>query len=202
MAGMISIGLTGGIAGGKSEVSRMLGERGAQVIDADRQGHLAYIPDSAGFRAVVEAFGQNVVGADGQIDRRVLGGIVFSQPDGLKKLTDIVWPLTRALLERIKREEPPTTNVLVFEAAVLIEAQWTDLGDEVWVVTVPVAVARERLMARNGISAEQADARIASQITNEERIPHAKILIDNSGDLKSLEERVDEAWTSLLARTS
>ena len=91
--------------------------------------------------------------------------------------------------------------MLVFEAAVLIEAGWTDLVDEVWVVSTPVDTARERLMARNGITREQADARIGSQLTNEERAAHARLVIDNDGSIDDLERRVAEAWSSLKART-
>ncbi len=200
---MITIGLTGGIASGKSVVSQMLAARGARVFDVDRVAHETYRAGTAGFDAVRAAFGQEVVGQDGEIDRRSLGGLVFGRPDQLKRLTDIVWPLTRARLEETKRVEAAAgTTVLVLEAAVLVEANWIDLMDEVWVVTVPVEVARERLMARNGISTEQADDRIRSQITNEERARHADVVIDNSGGLDELAQRVDEAWDRLQARTA
>jgi dephospho-CoA kinase len=118
----------------------------------------------------------------------------------MKTLTDIVWPLTRARLEEMRREEAAGTAVLVLEAAVLIEAGWTDLVDEVWVVSAPVDTARDRLMARNGISREQADARIGSQLTNEEREAHARLVIENDGSLEDLERRVAEVWASLRAR--
>lgn len=197
---MITIGLTGGIASGKSVVSQMLTDRGARVVDVDKVAHETYRAGSAGFETLKSTFGPRVVGSDGEIDRRVLGGVVFGRPDELKKLTDIVWPLTRARLEAMKVSEAAAgTAVLVLEAAVLIEAAWTDLVDEVWVVTVPVEVARQRLMARNGISEEQANDRIASQISNQERARHARVTIDNSGDLEALAKRVDEAWARLAA---
>ncbi len=198
---LITIGLTGGIASGKSVASQMLAEHGARVVDVDRVAHETYRAGTPGFDLVREAFGGQVVGGEGEIDRRVLGGLVFGRPDQLKKLTDIVWPLTRGRLEGLKREKAASgTQVLVLEAAVLVEADWIDLMDEVWVVTVPVDVARERLMARNGITAEQANDRIASQISNEERTRHASVVIDNSGDLEALRKRVDEAWAELTAR--
>jgi dephospho-CoA kinase len=199
---LITIGLTGGIASGKTVVSQMLSARGATIIDVDRVAHETYRAGSAGFSLLKAAFGDGVVGADGEIDRRVLGGLVFGRPEEMDKLTDIVWPLTRARLEAIRREEPSTTRALVFEAAVLIEAGWVDMVDEVWVVSVPVEVARERLMARNGITAEQADARIGSQLTNAERERYAKVIIDNSGSLEDLEQKVDRAWSGLAARVS
>ena len=197
---MITIGLTGGIASGKSVVAQMLADRGARVVDVDKVAHETYRAGTVGFESLRATFGPQVVGADGEIDRRVLGGIVFGRPNELKKLTDVVWPLTRARLEEMKvSEAAASTTVLVLEAAVLIEAAWTDLVDQVWVVAVPVDVARQRLMARNGISEEQANDRIASQISNEERARHAQVIIDNSGDLEALAQRVDEAWTRLAA---
>ena len=198
---LITIGLTGGIASGKSVVSQMLAQRGAKVVDVDRVAHETYRPGTTGFDQLRAAFGEQVVDASGEIDRRVLGGLVFGRPDQMKKLTNIVWPLTRARLEQMKRDEALATAVLVLEAAVLIEANWVDLVDEVWVVSVPVEVAKARLMTRNGISAEQADARIGSQITNDERERFAQVIIDNSGSLHDLEERVDDAWTRLGVRS-
>jgi dephospho-CoA kinase len=199
---LITIGLTGGIASGKSVVSDMLRARGADVIDVDRVAHETYRPGSEGHARIAAAFGPEVVGADGEIDRRVLGGLVFGKPDQLKKLTDIVWPLTRARLEAIKQENADRSGALVLEAAVLVEAGWLDLVDEVWVVSVPIEIARARLMARNGISEEQANARIESQISSEERERHATLKIDNSGDLAALEKQVAAAWSSLAAKAS
>jgi dephospho-CoA kinase len=199
---LITIGLTGGIASGKSVVSQMLTARGATVVDVDRVAHETYRAGSEGHRRIVEAFGEQVVGPDSEIDRRVLGGLVFGRPEQLSRLTDIVWPLTRERLEEMKRENTAKSGALVFEAAVLVEAGWLDLMDEVWVVTVPVETARTRLMARNGIDEEQANARIASQTTNEERTRHASLVIDNSGDLQALEKQVDAAWSKVAARVS
>ena len=135
---LFTIGLTGGIASGKSTAARYLGELGAQVIDADRLGHRAYEPDTAAFRQVVDVFGDAVVAADGTINRRALGSKVFGQPSQLKKLTDIVWPEIRRLAdleieaERARRPD----GVVVLEAAVMIEAGWQRSLDEVWVVAV------------------------------------------------------------------
>jgi dephospho-CoA kinase len=198
---LITIGLTGGIASGKSVVSKMLSDAGAFVVDVDKVAQATYAKGTPGFDQVLETFGDKVVGGDGEIDRRVLGGLVFGEPDALQQLTDIVWPLTRARIEAIKAEEA-TRDVLVFEAAVLIEAGWWDLVDQVWVVTAPLAVARERLMARNGLNREQADARINSQMTNEERAPFADVVIENDGDFRSLAAKVDLAWTALTANVA
>lgn len=197
----IVIGLTGGIASGKSVVSAMLGERGALVIDADKVGHEAYAPGSGCYEAVVDAFGREIVGADGEIDRKALGGKVFGDPAQRKRLEGIVWPWMRETMDgRLAAIRAEGTAVVVLEAAVLIEADWVPITDEVWVVTVAPEVARERLMVRNGLTSEQADARIGAQLSNAERVARAQVVIDNSGTLEELRTRVDAAWDALEAR--
>ena len=199
--GMRSIGLTGGIASGKSTVVSALGELGAETIDADRLGHATYEPGTETFRAVVAAFGDELVAEDGTIDRAVLGRKVFGKPEEMKRLTDIVWPGIRALAAaELDRLKAAGAGVAVLEAAVLIEAEWQDLVDEVWVVSVSREAARERLMARNQLSAEQADARIDSQIGNEERLAHADVVIDTDCPLAEVQERVRRAWDELSGR--
>jgi dephospho-CoA kinase len=194
------IGLTGGIASGKSVVSRMLAERGALVIDADKVGHEAYSPGSDCYRAVVDAFGPDIVDEGGEIDRKALGGKVFGDPEQRKRLESIVWPWMRATMDgRLQRLREEGVPVVVLEAAVLIEADWTPIVDQVWVVTVPPDLARERIMNRNGLSAEQADQRIAAQLSNEERASHAQVIIENSGTVEDLELRVATEWDRLTA---
>lgn len=198
---MRSIGLTGGIASGKSTVVEALRGLGAETIDADRLGHQTYEPGTDTFKAVVAAFGDELVAEDGTIDRRVLGGKVFGKPDELKRLTDIVWPGIRALAAaELERLAGAGTEVAVLEAAVLIEAEWQDLVDEVWVVSVAPEAARDRLMARNDMSAEDADARIASQISNQERLAHADVVIETDCPIEEMSDRVEAAWNELNAR--
>jgi dephospho-CoA kinase len=196
----IVIGLTGGIASGKSVVSQILAERGALVIDADKVGHEAYRRGSGCYDAVVAAFGADVVGADGEIDRKALGAKAFGAPEQRKRLEGIVWPWMRETMDRrlaaIRAEGTP---VVVLEAAVLIEADWTPITDQVWVVTVAPEIARKRLMERNGFTPEQADARIAAQLTNAERARRAHVIIDNSGTLDELKQRVAAEWEKLNA---
>ena len=192
------IGLTGGIASGKSVVSGMLAERGAPVIDADKLGHEAYLPGTACFDEVVAAFGQDIVAPDGTVDRKALGAKVFGDPAQRKRLEAIVWPaIKRLAAERIAQLRAEGVPVVVLEAAVLFEAEWTDLADTIWVVVVDPAIARERLVARNGLTPEQADARIAAQLTNEERMRRADTIIENNGTLEELRARVDAAWAAL-----
>jgi len=197
---VLVIGLIGGIASGKSEVARMLSECGAVVIDADRVAHEAYTADSAGYDAVVAAFGADVVGDDGAIDRRKLGGIVFGDAAALKKLTDIVWPITRGLLEARKQEQAALgTRVLVIEAAILIEAGWRDIVDEVWFVRTSQETALERLMQRRGLSLADAEARLAARDL-EPALAAATLVIDNDGDISDLERRVGDAWDQVVSR--
>jgi phosphopantetheine adenylyltransferase/dephospho-CoA kinase len=200
---MTVIGLTGGIASGKSTAATWLKEFGAVVIDADRLGHRVYEPGTPGFEAVVNEFGHDIVAADGTINRQLLGGKVFGDPTQMKRLTDIVWPeirrLAREEVTELKRRDKKTHIVL--EAAVLVEANWYDLVDEVWVVTVEPEMAKQRLMARNGLSDAQAQARIDSQISNKERSLLAYVKIDNSGTLEEFQDKVDKEWKKLLRRT-
>ncbi len=190
------VGLTGGIASGKSTAAKLLGELGAQVIDADVLGHEAYNPGTSAFRAVVQAFGEDIVAEDGSINRRALGGKVFGNDVALKRLTDIVWPEIRRLAEleihKIRGENP--TAVIVLEAAVLFEAGWEDIADEIWVVVVEPEIAIERAMQRDGADRSAIEARINSQLSNEERTAKAHLIIDNSEDEEALVSRVNAAW--------
>ncbi len=199
---MSVIGLTGGIASGKSTAASYLRELGAEVIDADLLGHRIYEPGTRGFENVVRAFGDDIVAEDGTIDRRVLGGKVFGKPEELQRLTDIVWPLIRELaeheVEQIGASDPD--RVIVLEAAVLLEAQWDDLADEVWVVVVDPSVAIERLVERNGMSREDAMARIRSQLSNRERLERSDRAIDNSASPDELRNALRLEWDRLATR--
>ena len=198
---MIVIGLTGGIASGKSTASEQLKQSGAVVIDADRLGHRVYEPDSPGFEKVVNAFGHDIVAEDGSINRQVLGGKVFGDPVQMQRLNELVWPELRKLAKaEIAECRRRGAEIVVLEAAVLIEADWLDLVDEVWVVSVKPEIARQRLITRNGLSAEQAQARIDSQISNREREQYADVKIANVGSLEQFKKRVGNQWKKLRRR--
>jgi phosphopantetheine adenylyltransferase/dephospho-CoA kinase len=196
---VIVLGLTGGIAAGKSTVARELARRGAHVIDADRLGHLAYEPGTRAHREVAAAFGPGVVAADGRIDRAALGARVFGRPAELRRLTDIVWPEIRRLAEaelaRLRRER--RAAVVVLDAAVLLEAGWEDLCDEIWVVVVSRATALRRAVARGGLDAAAVEARIDAQLSNEARREHADVVLDNDGDEAALRAQLDAHWRRL-----
>ncbi len=194
------IGLTGGIAAGKSTIAQILAELGAVVIDADKVGHEAYRRGTEAWRALVAHFGDGILTPDGEIDRRKLGAIVFADPDQRKALQDIVWPRMKEMIrQRLAELRAAGVQVAVIEAAVLIEAGWTDLVDEVWVVQVPEEVALRRLVARNNLSEADARARIRAQLSNAERAAHADVIIDNSGTVAEARARVERAWARLVA---
>ncbi|MGB4863414.1 MAG: dephospho-CoA kinase [Tepidiformaceae bacterium] len=192
------IGLTGGIASGKSTVTRFFKDRDIPVIDADVLGHRTYDPGTDTFAAVVKAFGDDLVAADGTIDRRVLGGKVFGKPEELKRLTDIVWPGIRKLASEALSEFEAAGNALVvLEAAVMFEAGWEDLVNEIWAVVVEPEQAVKRLAERNGLDEAAARARIDSQLSNDERIARSHLVITNNGSLEDLEKAIQGAWDEL-----
>jgi dephospho-CoA kinase len=196
---MLVIGLTGGIGTGKSEVSRILGEMGAEVLNADRYGHEVYLPGTDGHREVVEAFGEDVLQPNGEVDRRALGGKVFGNPEAMAQLNAIAWPRIRQKLEDgIEEQRQLGTGVVVLDAAVLIEAGWTDAADEVWVVTAPEGDVVSRLQARNNLTEEQVRARMASQMSSEERVKHADVVVANDGDLQGLQSNIEKLWQERL----
>lgn len=195
------IGLTGGIASGKSTVTGFFKQREVPVIDADILGHRTYDPGTDTFRAVIAAFGDELVAPDGTIDRKVLGAKVFGKPEELKRLTDIVWPGIRKLAsEQLAAFEAAGNSLVVLEAAVLFEAGWEDLVDEIWVAVVEPVHAIERLAARNGLDAGAARARIESQLSNAERTARADVIIENNGTMEELDARIAAAWDQLQDR--
>ena len=194
------IGLAGGIGAGKSEVSRILGEMGAEVLNADRYGHEVYLPGTDGHREVVETFGEDVLQPNGEVDRRALGGKVFGNPDAMAKLNGIAWPRIRQKIEEgIEEQRQRGAGVVVLDAAVLIEAGWTDAADEVWVVTAPEGDVISRLQARNNLTEEQVRARLASQMSTEERVQYADVVVANNGGLEELQRDIEKLWAERLA---
>ena len=198
---MFVMGLTGGIGSGKSTVSDMLRAKGAATVYADQIGHEVYRPGTPAWDQVVAAFGRQVVGDDGQIDRRKLGQIVFSDPEARRRLDAITHPpMEQMMSERLEELRRQGTRVAVLEAAILIEAGWALLADEVWVTVVSPDVAAQRSMERSGLSRERAEARIAAQLSNEERLKHAQVVIDTNCSLAEVAQRVDELWDDLIGR--
>lgn len=198
---MITIGLTGGIGSGKSLVARMLAEKGAALVNADEVGHRSYRKGTPVYERVVASFGRDILDENGEIDRGKLGQLVFADPRQRQRLNAIVWPeMARMMAQELEALRSRGTAVAVLEAAVLIEAGWQPLADEVWAVLASPRVTRQRLMETKGMSPEQADARIRSQLSNEERRRRADVVIENNGTIEELRQRVEELWQDLQRR--
>jgi len=192
------IGLTGGIGSGKSTVSQFLAELGAVIIDADRVGHEAFKPDTELWREVVAAFGRQVLTPSGDIDRKKLGKIVFGNAELLARLNQIMHPrmydMVKVQLEEYRRWG---VEVVVLEAPLLLEAGWTSLVDEVWVAIAAESTVLKRLQERVGLSKEESLARIRSQLSSEERIKRADVVINTDCSLDEVKARVRELWERL-----
>ncbi len=192
------IGLTGGIGSGKSVVSQELQELGAVLIDADSVGHEAYQPGTETWREVVAAFGEQVLAPDESIDRKKLGGIVFGSPESLVRLNQIMYPRMHQMMgDRIEEYRRQGVGVVVLEAAILLEAGWDRLVDEVWVTVASEPAVVQRVRQRTGLPEEQIRSRIRSQLSGEERAKHADVVINNDGSLEELRDRVKELWERL-----
>ncbi|MBE6112536.1 MAG: dephospho-CoA kinase [Peptococcaceae bacterium] len=188
------IGLTGGIACGKSTVSAYLREKGIAVIDADKVARQVVEPGSPGLVQIRDTFGMQYLQPDGSLNRELLGRKVFAEPEALKKLNSITGPL---ILDELKKQLAVAESVIVLDAALLLEDEaYHQLVDQVWVVTAGDNQL-ERLIARNGYSFRQAKNRIASQMTDEQRLRYADAVIDNSGTLENTHRQIDELLVGL-----
>jgi dephospho-CoA kinase len=192
------IGLTGGIGSGKSTVSRFLADLGAVVLDADKIGHEAYQPNTDTWWELVKTFGNRILAEDNTIDRKKLGLIVFGNEQELKRLNAIIHPqITGILKQRIDDYRRKGANIIIIDAPVLLEADAKNLVDEVWVVVAGEVNVIKRATARMGLPEEQIRARIRSQVSNEEHIRAAKVVIYNDGTTEDLRKKIGELWAEL-----
>lgn len=197
------IGVTGNIACGKSTVLARLAERGAETIDADRVVHALMEPGEAVWSAIRETFGPSVIAADGRIDRRALGAIVFADRAELARLEGLTHPAVRArIVAQVADAARRGVAVVVVDAIKLYEGGLADQCDDTWVVTCDPAQQLARLIARNGFSEAEAQQRIAAQPPQAEKIARANVVIDNSGTLEETRSQVDEAWQRVVSRQS
>jgi dephospho-CoA kinase len=202
---VLRAGLTGGIGSGKSEVSRRLAAHGAVVIDADVAARAVVAPGTPGLARVVEAFGADVVGPDGALDRDRLGAIVFRDPASRTTLNAIVHPLVGQWMRAAERAAVDAAGgdlIIVHDVPLLAENRRAGDFDLVIVVDVPPELQLERLAGQRGMSPDQARARMAAQASRPQRLAVADLVIDNSGSLADLDHRVAEVWADLQRRVA
>lgn len=193
------VGLTGGIGSGKTTVSDLLGAWGAVIVDADVIAREVVAPGSPGLAALAEAFGPEVIGADGGLDRERMAAIAFADPEQRARLNGIVHPLVRARSTELVAAAPPG-SVIVQAIPLLAETGQRGAFDLVVVVDVDPEVAVQRLITSRGMTEADARARIASQASREDRLAIADVVLDNSGDRENLEAQVAELWRELQDR--
>jgi dephospho-CoA kinase len=199
-SGIRIIGLTGGIATGKSSVARFFEERGVPVIDADQLAREAVMPGSPCLAQLAALFGPGVINAEGTLDRKRVGSIIFGDTEKRRLLEQVLHPeIWRLAEERIAHAAAAGRRILVYMAPLLIEAGVTDRVDEIWVVTVRPDIQIERLMARDGIGRDEAGRIIASQMPLAEKERHGRVVIDNSGTPEETRRLLAAIWEREIA---
>lgn len=192
---MFVIGLTGGIGSGKSTVTQILSKLGAEVIDADTIGHDVLLTDNFIREQLVDSFGKNILKQKRQIDRKKLAKIVFDDPEALKKLNDVMHPRMHTIVEKkIEDMRSRNVSVVVLEATLLIEANWTDLVNEIWVVIASEDTVINRIIANRNITEKQVKARIMSQMPIYEKTKYGNVVIENNAGFTDLLHKVEEIW--------
>jgi dephospho-CoA kinase len=198
---LLLVGLTGGLGAGKTTVARMLGDRGAVVIDADELARRALEPGTRAYQQVCDLFGDEVVGPSGALDRSAIAERVFADQDLRRALESITHPEVFRLLAQEVETLRGTDSVVVFDVPLLIESGFHRVVDVVVVVTAPEALQMERVRTR-GMTEESARARLQAQADPADREAAADLIIENAGTLEDLERRVDEVWAELRLRGS
>ncbi|KRX93086.1 Bifunctional coenzyme A synthase, partial [Trichinella pseudospiralis] len=195
------IGLTGGIASGKSKIAEYLNHWGACVIDCDKIGHQSYSPNTAVYEKLVNAFGKRIINrCTGEIDRGCLGKIVFSNPAAMKELNEIVWPEILSLVKLQVDSVKERRKIVVIEAAVLIQAGWQNFVDEVWASFIPTDETMKRLVERNKLTEEDARRRLNAQLSNDEIIKNAHVVFCSLWHYDCTRMQVAKAWRDLWQR--
>ncbi len=192
--GPLEIGLTGGIGSGKSTVSAGLIDRGAVLIDADAIVRELQDPGKPVFEKMVERWGEKILSEEGELNRQAVADIVFKDAEELLALNEIVHPLVREEIARLRVHYASGTAPIIFDIPLLIESGYEDLDGIIVVDLMPEEAVR-RLVTYRGFSAEDANNRISNQVKREERIEKADFVIDNNSDLASLDKEIDRAWS-------
>nr|CAG4651928.1 EOG090X0864 [Triops cancriformis] len=189
------IGLTGGMASGKTSIAKRLTALGAAIVPCDQLGHQAYLPGTQCHKTLVETFGESIVAEDGTINRRALGAIVFNSKEALKQLNEIVWPAIAALAQQqIEDAKSKGISVVVLDAAVLLEAGWNAFCQEVWVTFIPPEEAVRRAVERDGLTIEAAEKRLGAQMTNLERLQYAHVPLSTLWEPEFTQKQVESAF--------
>ncbi|XP_077108101.1 bifunctional coenzyme A synthase [Ranitomeya variabilis] len=195
------IGLTGGSGSGKSSIAQRLEKLGAALIDCDKLGHQSYKPEGPAYQLVIDEFGTDILCEDGTIDRRAIASKVFGNKDQLKRLTDIVWPAIASLAkEAVEEAAAEGISVCVMDAAVLLEAGWNEMVHEVWTVIIPEQEAISRIIKRDGVSEEAAKNRLASQMSNRERVKASNVVLSTLWEPEITQKQIQKAWDLLQER--
>lgn len=189
------LGVTGGIASGKSTVMARLAELGAETIDADLVYHGLIAPGEPLHAALVDRWGDRIVATDGSIDRRALGSIVFSDPHELKALDALTHPAIRGAIDERYNASP--ADVVAIDAVKLIESGHADRCDAVWIVVADPETQVRRLMERRGLSESDARRRVEAQLMTPEKLARADVALDNTGSIEALRAEVEAAWAEL-----
>ncbi len=201
---MIVLGITGGIASGKSSVSRILKELGAEIIDADVVAREIVEPGEPALNDIAEAFGRDMIREDGSLDRRKLGRLVFQDPESLRKLNEITHPRILARIrERLDQimQNPSKPELVVIDAAILMDTELVKMVDRVLVVTAPTDLRIKRIMERDGLTLEEAKNRIDSQTPQYILKKHADYVLEADGSLDELRRKVERFWRNITRDT-
>lgn len=195
---MFVIGLTGGIGTGKTLVSNILSSLGASLINADKIGHKIYEPNSDGWIEVIKTFGKEILNENQEIDRKKLGSIVFKDKKYLDQLNSITHPrIYSEIGSELEINSNNGVKVSVVEAALLIEANWTSIANQVWITVAKENTIYNRLETRDGLNIEAIKSRISSQMPSKEKLKFADVIIENDSSIKDLETKVKYYWKKI-----
>ena len=199
VTGSLLIGLTGGIASGKSTVLQHLRQAGYSVIDADKLGHKVLEQGNPGYNKVVKCFGNEILNPDGSVNRTALGRIVFVDAEKLKQLNEISHPIIAEMIQKKFEESVSDSNggIVFLEAALLIEANWYKVCEHIWVVSLDPTVALRRLKERDNLSETEAKLRVGAQLDQEERLTYADVVLLNEGTPEELFTQTQQALREL-----
>ena len=199
VTGSLLIGLTGGIASGKSTVLQHLRQAGYSVIDADKLGHKVLEQGNPGYNKVVKCFGNEILNPDGSVNRTALGRIVFVDAEKLKQLNEISHPIIAEMIQKEFEESVSDSNggIVFLEAALLIEANWYKVCGHIWVVSLDPIVALRRLKERDNLSETEAKLRVGAQLDQEESLAYADVVLQNEGTPEELFTQTQQALREL-----